>query len=63
MLLRYIVLHGSPTSEEAWDRYRVWKRLQLGLAECQMADLEGELGQLCDKCPGRPDCPKANQRA
>lgn len=62
-LLRYVVLHGHPESEEDWRRYHAWRAEQLALPECRMAEVEGHLdGVCCERCPGRPGCPKANRR-
>lgn len=61
MLLRYIVLHGTPKTEEAWKKYIEWKKQQLALAECHMSDTEGSSEDRCEKCPGTPDCPKGRR--
>ena len=62
MMLRYVVLHGLPVSDEEWAKYAEWKHKQLVLAECMMAAPEAEPAGDCQDCPGHPDCPKAARR-
>jgi hypothetical protein len=63
-LLRYAAVHGKlPETEEEWRAYRLWRSEQISLPECRMGEVEGHPdGTVCERCAGRPDCPKANRR-